>query len=401
MVNKIFIEGVFMPAEQEKIVALDCAHLQKLIDEAIMKNGQNCNLNYIDVSNVRRMEALFKNSSFNGDISQWDVSNVVNMKDMFCNSQFNGDISKWNVSNVTSMSGMFKNSVFNNSIAEWNVSKVTNMKEMFRDSQFDGDLSRWNVSSVKYMQKMFYASRFCGNIGKWDVSNVKNMEKMFFDTPYNMDISEWNISNDCQRNEMFNPEQKDFIRNYFKGDYYRKLKICFPEDLRSLLETKYKWEYFEFGISPATRWYVSQVFQNDIDKSIFSYTFFFHLVAYTALMDEYFKKESVDSLKDFGTKTKWLYLGYRIWFFLSNSRNSSKEKFHCNDLKSIIKNFALVNGLGEYHNFIRACIFEKLYDVLKEDMLEFGVPNDSVKRVLKSIDAVTPKVLNALSRLKV
>ena len=46
-------------------------------------------------------------------------------------------------------------------------------------------------------------------------------------------------------------------------------------------------------------------------------------------------------------------------------------------------------------------IFEKLYDVLKQDMLEFGIPNDSAKRVLKSINAVTPKVLNALSRLKV
>lgn len=390
-----------MPAKQEKIIARDCAHLQELIESAIKKNGPNCDLNYIDVSNVCRMEALFKNSPFNGNIRQWNVSNVVNMKDMFCNSQFNGDISKWNVSKVTNMSGMFKNSVFNRNIAEWNVSKVTNMKEMFRESQFDGDISGWNVSSVKYMQKMFYASRFCGNIGKWDVSNVKNMEKMFFDTPYNRDISEWNISNDCQRNEMFNPEQKDFIRDYFKGDYYRKLKNSFPKDFVSMSETKYKWEYFEFRASPETRRFASDWFQNDFDKSIFTYTFLFHLIAHTALMDEYFSKESEDTLKNFGTKTKWLYLGYEVWLWLSCSRNSSKEKFNCNDLKAIIKNFTLVNGIGDYHNFIRASIFEKMYDVLKQDMLEFGIPNDSAKRVLKSIDAVTPKVLNALSRLKV
>lgn len=384
-----------MPAKQEKIIARDCAHLQELIESAIKKNGPNCDLNYIDVSNVCRMEALFKNSPFNGNIRQWNVSNVVNMKDMFCNSQFNGDISKWNVSKVTNMSGMFKNSVFNHSIAEWNVSKVTNMKEMFRESQFDCDISGWNVSSVKYMQKMFYASRFCGNIGKWDVSNVKNMEKMFFDTPYNMDISEWNISNDCQRNEMFNPEQKDFVREYFKWDYFQILKYSYPNVYVDSLSA-----YFD--LKTGKRKNVYGKFHDDSEKSIFSYTFLFHLIAYTTLMDEVFYEHSLSdaNLKKFWKKTGWIDLGIDVYKRFAKSDNHD-VKFLCADLKEIFQNYDLVNGNGPSHNFIRACIFEKLYDVLKQDMLEFGIPNDSAKRVLKSINAVTPKVLNALSRLKV
>ena len=37
------------------------------------------NLNWIDTSKMTSMISLFKNSEFNGDISDWDVSNVTNM----------------------------------------------------------------------------------------------------------------------------------------------------------------------------------------------------------------------------------------------------------------------------------------------------------------------------------
>ena len=53
---------------------------------------------------------MFKNSQFNGDISEWDVSNVANMELMFCESQFEGDISEWDVSNVINMDQMFEDS---------------------------------------------------------------------------------------------------------------------------------------------------------------------------------------------------------------------------------------------------------------------------------------------------
>lgn len=82
------------------VIAKGNKHLKALIRETIEKEGCECDLNFIDVSNVTDMSEMFNGSDFNGDISKWDVSNVRFMKRMFKYSIFNGDISRWDLHGI-------------------------------------------------------------------------------------------------------------------------------------------------------------------------------------------------------------------------------------------------------------------------------------------------------------
>ena len=230
----------------EKFTVKDREELERLIKAMIDRDGPNCDLNFIDVSQITDMSELFYHiQEFNGDISKWDVSNVTNMSGMFMGSRFNGDISQWNVSNVTDMGSMFDHAhSFNGDISNWNVSNVTNMREMFDHSPLghnnwpswylsymcrtiahdrneleqliqdtienhgpNCNLNFIDVSQVTDMSKLFHQTalvEFNGDISLWDVSNVTNMHMMFcYNSHFNGDISKWNVSNVKNMESMF------------------------------------------------------------------------------------------------------------------------------------------------------------------------------------------------------
>lgn len=155
-----------------KITVKSKDELVALITSTIASQGENCDLNFIDVSLLRDLRQVFKNTSFNGDISGWNVSNAMLMDEMFMGSKFNGDISKWNTSSVTDMTRMFKDSMFNGNLSNWIVGRVVDMEEMFCNAVFNGDISNWNVKSVRNMKNMFHGSKFRGDLSKWNASTV-------------------------------------------------------------------------------------------------------------------------------------------------------------------------------------------------------------------------------------
>jgi len=152
---------------KKSIIAKDIKHLKRLIKNKIKTKGNQCDLNYIDVSDIADMSKIFQDSPFNGDISKWDISNVRDMQSMFENSLFNGDISNWDTSSVENMRETFKNSKFNGDISKWNVSNVKDMHKMFSESEFNGDISKWDVSKVEKMDFIFSKSNFLGVLEDW------------------------------------------------------------------------------------------------------------------------------------------------------------------------------------------------------------------------------------------
>jgi surface protein len=146
----------------------DKYELREIIIQRIKVEGQDCDLNDIDVSKITDMSYLFDAGDneifkdFNGDVSLWDVSNVENMRLMFnrCH-KFDCDISMWDVSNVKNMRCMFN-----------------------KCYEFDCDISKWDVSNVEIMYNMFKdCKKFKQNLNGWDVSNVQDMYYAFYNCP--------------------------------------------------------------------------------------------------------------------------------------------------------------------------------------------------------------------------
>ena len=134
---------------------------EKLI---IKKNKSSNNYNYFPESKEELKDIILKRIKEEGnevDLNDIDVSNITDMSGLFTRTDFNGDISQWDVSNVTDMSYMFAEcNKFNQDIFQWDVSKVAFMKCMFYGCEkFNSDISNWDVSNVK---EHYFIFSVCG-----------------------------------------------------------------------------------------------------------------------------------------------------------------------------------------------------------------------------------------------
>ena len=161
-----------------------------------------------DLTGVTSLAEMFKDTTFNGDISGWDTSSITDMDAMFEGAtSFNQDIGGWDTSSVTSMSHMFGGATaFNQDIGSWDTSSVGNMFYMFlRASSFDQAIGGWDTSSVYTMTGMFRsADAFNQDIGNWDTGSVVDMHQMFYSADaFDQDIGTWNTGSVQRMSSMF------------------------------------------------------------------------------------------------------------------------------------------------------------------------------------------------------
>ena len=156
------------------------------------------NLNWLDISNVTKLNQLFNVGTFNRqyifwDVSDWDTSHVTSMVGTFNGCKDICDLSKWDTSKVTSMVNMFyRCSTFNGNISNWNVSKVTRFDSMFYGcSSFNQDISNWDISSAENLSYMFYKCRkFNQPIQKWNITKNMDISYLLYGcTSFDQDLS--------------------------------------------------------------------------------------------------------------------------------------------------------------------------------------------------------------------
>lgn len=176
-------------------------NIEKIVQEAIRNYGTGVDLNYIDTSAVTKMNSLFDQEDFEGDVSLWDVSGVTNMNYMFYKCEhFNCDLSRWEPKSLQDAHSMFKYcyEFEGHGLENWEVPNLKDAYDMFEEcSNLDFDITKWKPVSLEQSQRMFFrCKKFKGKgIDTWKTPNLDNMVEMFEGCKnLDVDLSNWNLS---------------------------------------------------------------------------------------------------------------------------------------------------------------------------------------------------------------
>ena len=166
------------------------------------------NLNWLNISNVNKLDYLLQFKSTAGDkfpifwhVENWVTSQVTRMKEVFRNQKQICDLSNWNTSHVCIMENMFADCYEydgNNGIENWDVHNVEFFMGMFDNGKkFNGNITRWNTENALDMTDMFnHCSVFNQDISNWNVQKVEHMDNMFNSCSlFNQPIQKWNLTN--------------------------------------------------------------------------------------------------------------------------------------------------------------------------------------------------------------
>lgn len=198
-INEYLLSKKNAKARLHDVIAND-DNIEEIVHKAIRDYGTGVDLNFIDTSAVTKMNSLFDQEDFEGDVSRWDVSNVTTMNYMFNQCQhFNCNLSKWNTEKVIDMNFMFANcfEFDGEGIEDWDVSEVYDMRDMFFNCfKLNPDLSKWDLDKLEDSSRMFKGCKIFEGKGlnKWVTPKLERMVEMFSDCDnFDVDLSHWHV----------------------------------------------------------------------------------------------------------------------------------------------------------------------------------------------------------------
>jgi len=139
-----------------------------------------------DLSSVLSIRRMFRQSDFNGKVSNWNVSNVQNFSEflLFCEN-FNKPIGFWDTSSGTDFGGMLRETAYNQTLVNFVTGSATQLDFMFNGTPFDQDISSWNVSNVINWNSFLAGAELSSTnydllLNAWSQQSVRNNQSVDF-----------------------------------------------------------------------------------------------------------------------------------------------------------------------------------------------------------------------------